>query len=47
MMQCHFAMFSSNYTIYLLWKKISYNINHIIMDEDIFEFECQEYEKPL
>ena len=26
-------------------KHLSYNINHVILDEDIIEFECQEYEK--
>ena len=28
-------------------KKLSYNINHIVIDEDIIEFECREYEKRL
>ena len=28
-------------------KDLSYNINHIIMADDIIEFECQEYEKRL
>ena len=28
-------------------KNLSYNINHVIMDEDIIVFECQEYEKRL
>ena len=29
-------------------KNLSYNINHdMIMDEDIIEFECQEYERQL
>ena len=28
-------------------KNLSYNINQIIIDEDIIEFECQEYEKRL
>ena len=28
-------------------KNLSYNINQIIIDENIIEFECQEYEKRL
>ena len=28
-------------------KDLSYNINHIVIDEDIIEFEGQQYEKRL